>query len=142
SVDKLEKLKKIGCARISFGIEHGNEEFRAKWLSRKVLNSVLVEKMKLVRASGIPFSVNNIMGFPHETRDLAFDTVRLNRNIDSSDRNAYPFTPFHGTPLRAECERLGYLKRGDIVESIVVGGSLLDMPQFRQREVNNIVKTF
>ncbi|MBF0489181.1 MAG: B12-binding domain-containing radical SAM protein [Candidatus Omnitrophica bacterium] len=142
TTERLNKLKEIGCARISFGIEHGNEDFRAKHLRRNVPNQILIERMKLVTESGIPYSVNNIMGFPHETREVAFDTVLLNKSIDSSDRNAYPFTPFHGTPLRKECERLGFLKHEDIVESFVVGGSLLDMPQFPKESVEGLVKTF
>lgn len=139
---RLKKLIDIGCARISFGIEHGNQEFRQKRLQRPVTNDTMIKNFKIVTASGVPYSVNNIMGFPHETRELAFDTIRLNRHIDSTDRNAYPFTPFHGTPLRAEVERLGFLKHQDIVQSMVAQGSLLDMPQFPKAEVNRLTKTF
>ena len=104
--EKLKLLKEIGCARLSFGIEHGNEEFRKRWLQRSTTNALMINNFKNVKDSGIPFSVNNIVGFPHETRELAFDTIRLNRHIDADDRNAYPYTPFHGTPLRVECEKL------------------------------------
>ncbi len=138
----LKLLKKIGCSRISFGVEHGNEKFRREFLRRPVTNETMIKNFKVVKDSGIPFSVNNIMGFPHETYELAFDTIRLNRSIDADDRNAYPFTPFHGTPLRDECERLGFVKNEDIVQSVVVGGSLLNMPQFPQSKIQGVVKTF
>ena len=140
--DKLKLLKEIGCARLSFGIEHGNEEFRKRWLQRSTTNALIINNFKNVKDSGIPFSVNNIVGFPHETRELAFDTIRLNRHVDADDRNAYLYTPFHGTPLRVECEKLGLVKNEDIVQSIVTGESLLDMPQFPKKEVQAIVKTF
>lgn len=140
--EKIGKMKAIGCARISFGIEHGNEKFRQKYLRRKISNQMMLRKFKIIEESEIPFSVNNIMGFPHETRELAFDTIRFNRLINSWDRNAYSFTPFKGTPLREECERLGFVKPDDIVESVIVGGSILDMPQFPLIEVNGLVKTF
>lgn len=142
SAERLNRLKEIGCARISFGIEHGNEEFRRTVLKRPVSNETMIKNFKVVTASGIPYSVNNITGFPHETRELALDSVRLNKEIESTDRNAYPFTPFHGTPLREVCEELGYLKDEDIVQSMVVNGSLLDMPQYPQAQVNSLVKTF
>lgn len=138
----LKLLKKIGCSRISFGVEHGNEKFRRDFLRRPVTNEMMIKNFKVVKDSGIPFSVNNIMGFPHETYELAFDTIRLNRSIEADDRNAYPFTPFHGTPLREECERLGFIKNEDIVQSVVVGGSLLNMPQFPQNRIQGVVKTF
>jgi hypothetical protein len=105
---------------------------------------MMEEKFKIVKDSGIPFSVNNILGFPHETYDMAFDTIRFNRLVDADDRNAYPYTPFHGTPLREECERLGYLKYEDISHSLVVGieDSPLDMPQFPREKVIGLVNTF
>lgn len=140
--ERLEKMRNIGCARMSFGIEHGNEAYRKKWLARPVSNELMLKNFKIVSDAGIPFSVNNILGFPHEDYNLAFDTVRLNKQIDSTDRNAYPFTPFHGTPLRDECERLGLLKNEDIVQSMVASGSILDMPQFPKRQVNGLAKTF
>lgn len=142
SKDRLEQMRDIGCARMSFGIEHGNESYRRKWLARRVSNDVMIKNFKTVSDVGIPFSVNNILGFPHEDYNLAFDTIRLNRQINSTDRNAYPYTPFHGTPLRAECENLGLLKNEDIVQSMVASGSILDMPQFPKRQVNGLAKTF
>ena len=142
--DKMKLLRDIGCARISFGIEHGNEMFRRKWIERPVSNELMLKNFAVVEDSGIPFSVNNIVGFPHETRELAFDTIEFNRKINANDRNAYAFTPFHGTPLRKECERLGYLKNEDISKSLVarIDENPLDMPQFPRAEIGKIVKTF
>jgi len=141
--ENLEKLESIGCARLSFGLEHGNADFRAKKLHRKMPNSLIVEKLKIVREVGIPFSVNNIMGFPEETRELAFDTIELNRQFEADDRNAYQFTPFHGTPLRDECERLGLIKPEQLVKSMVAArDNVLNMPQFNRNEINGIIKTF
>lgn len=144
SEPRVKLLKEIGCARISFGIEHGNEAFRRKWIQRPVSNELMEKNFKIVEASGIPFSVNNILGFPHETEELAFETIRFNRLVNANDRNAYAFTPFHGTPLREECERLGFLKYEDLSRSLLVGidESPLDMPQFPLERVQALVKTF
>ena len=105
-------------------------------------NNVIIEGFKIVRKTGIPFSVNNIIGFPYETRELAFDTINLNREFDADDRNAYPFTPFTGTPLRSLTNELGFTKPNDIVKSMVANGSILNMPQFTRSEVNALCKTF
>ena len=105
-------------------------------------NKVITEGLKIVKEIGIPFSVNNILGFPYETRKLAFDTIKLNRTFEADDRNAYPFTPFTGTPLRKVCEELGFVKNTDIVRSMVANGSILNMPQFNRNEVNGLCKTF
>ena len=105
-------------------------------------NKVITEGLKIVKEIGIPFSVNNILGFPYETRKLAFDTIKINRTFEADDRNAYPFTPFTGTPLRKVCEELGFVKNTDIVKSMVANGSILNMPQFNREEVNGLCKTF
>ncbi|MFQ5650636.1 MAG: B12-binding domain-containing radical SAM protein [bacterium] len=139
---RFKRLRDIGCARISFGLEHGNEKFRKDVIKRPYTNDLLLEKLRIVNRVGIPFSVNNIIGFPYETRELAFDTIEVNRYIDAADRNAYAFTPFTGTPLRETCNKLGLTKKDDIVHSIFVNGSLLEMPQFPQHEINAVLKTF
>ena len=98
--------------------------------------------MKLASKLGFWTSGNFIIGFPYETRELAFDTIRLNLEIDADDRNAYPFTPFHGTPLRKVCDDLGFTKPDQLVQSLVADGSCLDMPQFSKKEVSGLCRTF
>jgi len=141
-LERLQLLKETGCARMSFGLEHGNEEFRATWLKRRMSNEMIVENFAIMNEVGIPFSVNNIMGFPHETRELAFDTVKLNRRFECADRNAFMFTPFTGTPLRDECNRLGFTDPEQVVQSVNTDGTPLDMPQFPRAEVQGLIKTF
>ncbi len=140
--DRFEKLRDIGCARVSFGLEHGNEDFRRKVLRRSMPNSVITSALRLVKEVGIPFSVNNIIGFPGETYDLAFDTVRLNRTFEADDRNAYSFTPFAGTPLRAVAEQQGLIDSKRIVRSLITSGTSLHMPQFPPEQINGLIKTF
>ena len=96
----MSKLKSVGLHRISFGVEHGNEEFRKRILDRRWKNKDIIDKLKIPNKYDIQYSVNNITGFPTETKKLAFDTIELNRNIDAANYNIYSFVPFHGTPLR------------------------------------------
>ena len=59
----------------------------------------IINALKLPHKYGIKFSAYNITGLPHETKKLAFDTIELNRNIDSDNANIWTFTPFHGNTL-------------------------------------------
>ena len=103
------------------------------------------KSIKYAISQGITVRANLIIGFPYETRELAFDTIRLNKTFGAPeivDNNSYPFTPFTGTPLRKLCEELGYVKETDIVNSVMSQGSLLNMPQFSGEEVDGLTKTF
>ena len=67
--ENMSKLKKVGLHRISFGVEHGNEEFRARILDRRWKNKDIIEKLKIPKKYEIQFSTNNITGFPTETKN-------------------------------------------------------------------------
>ena len=138
---KIKKLAEIGLHRISFGIEHGNEKFRIKLLDREWKNKEIIEALKIPRRYGVQFSLNNITGFPTETRELAMDTVELNRKIDSDNQNLYSFVPFHGTPLRKLCEEKGLVTPETITKALT-DKPMLVMPQYTQNEIEGLIKCF
>lgn len=133
-------LKEVGCHRVSVGIEHGNEAFRREVISRAITNDELIARTNLL-GSQIPVSVNNITGFPTETRELAFDTIRLNRALEVDTMNCYTFTPYHGTPLRDMAVRMGLLDP-DAVTCSLTSGSILRMPQYPPDEIAGVVRCF
>lgn len=139
--DRVRKLAEIGMFRMAFGIEHGNEEFRRKVIKRNVSNKKIIESLKIVNDLKVPFSVNNILGFPYETRELTFDTIELNRHIDTNSMNAYSFSPFHGTPLRAIAEKEGYIEPGTIARSLTKP-TLLRMPQYPPEQIEGMRRCF
>ena len=137
----IKKLTKVGLYRISFGLEHGNEKFRKEVLGRGWKNEDIIEKLKIPYQYGVAFSVNNITGFPKETKKLAFDTIEINRHIKSDNQNIYSFVPFHGTPLRKMCEDLGLIDHETITKCNTMA-SQLNMPQYPPHEINEIKKCF
>jgi len=139
---KMKKLAEVGLDRMSFGVEHGNEEFRAKILDRRWSNKDIVEKLKIPHKYGVKYSVNNITGFPHETKKLAYDTIELNRQFDSDNQNLTTFVPFHGTPLRKMCEDLGLIKPETITKCLNDDDGVLNMPQYPPHEIKEIKKCF
>jgi len=143
----MKKLVDVGLDRISFGIEHGNEEFRKKILDRRWSNEKIIEKLKIPNKYGISYTLNNITGLPTETKKLAFDTIELNRQIDADNSNISTFVPFHGTPLRRMCEDLGLIKPETIVKSTAANPDeadigQLNMPQYPPHEIREIRKCF
>ena len=139
--EKLKKLKDVGLMRMAFGLEHGNEEFRTKMLDRRWKNKDIIEAMKVPKELDIDFSVNNITGFPNETRDLVFDTIEINRDIDATNYNIYTFVPFHGTPLRKLTDKMKLTSHNTITKCLS-DQSQLHMPQYTPEQIEGIKRTF
>lgn len=138
--EKVDLLKSVNCHRVSIGIEHGNEKFRREVVDRRISNDELIDRTNLLGRK-IPVSVNNITGFPLETRDLAFDTIRLNQRLEVDTMNCYTFMPYHGTPLRKVAIDRGYLEPNAVTCSLTAG-SILDMPQYPSSEIRKVVRVF
>ncbi|MCX5715168.1 MAG: radical SAM protein [Candidatus Omnitrophica bacterium] len=141
SEDKIRLLKEMNCDRISIGIEHGNEEFRKKRLNKFFTNKQVISAFKILDKYEIPVTVNNIIGFPEETRELAFDTIRLNRSITADSINAFFFVPYSGTPLRQYCIDRGFMSP-DAQTNSLMRSTILNMPQFTAEEIGGLVRTF
>lgn len=139
--ERVQILEEMGCHRLSIGIEHGNEEFRQKFLKRKVSNREIVQAFRWLEKSNIQITVNNIIGFPEETRELIFDTIRLNRQLKTDSVNAYVFVPYHGTPLHKLCLEKGYISKYTHTAA-PTKDTVLDMPQLSKQEIQGLLRTF
>ncbi|TRZ52592.1 MAG: radical SAM protein [Dehalococcoidia bacterium] len=139
--EKIKILKEMNCKNLQFGIEQGNEEFRAGVLKRHYTNKQMVEAFKIVEKHGIQYTVNNIIGFPDETRELIFDTINVNRQINPTTINCYFFTPYRGTYLRQYCVEKGYLDKDADVHQLLDGAELR-MGSITYHELKGLQRTF
>ena len=138
---KIEILKQMNCNRMSVGIEHGNEKFRKKILNKDFTNKQVIKAFKILDKHQLKVSVNNVIGFPDETRKLVFDTIKLNRKIKFDSINGFVFQPYRGTKLREYCKEKGYLKDENISDNLI-GHSILEMPQLSRDEIEGLLRTF
>ncbi len=128
--ENLKRLKEIGCYRVSFGIECGNEDYRKNVLKRFVSNDKLREHLDIIADSSVVFSVNLIIGFPGETRDLIMDTVEFVRTVRGYDTiTVSMFTPYHGTELRAVAEKNDWMDDPKAITVHTTSRSMLNMPE-------------
>ena len=137
-------LKDVGCYRISFGLEHGNEEFRRKRLLRRMTNEFILQQSQIVSKVGIPYTLNNIIGLPYETRELFFETVKLNKQIATFDSlSVNVFVPYHGTPMREWAIQEGWLDP-DRQTTSVISESILEMPPpyLSAKEIMSLQRVF
>jgi radical SAM superfamily enzyme YgiQ (UPF0313 family) len=138
---RVRNLELVNCNRISFGLEHGNEEFRRKIVGKSFTNKQMVDVFKLMDNYSIPITVNNILGFPGETRELVFDTIELNRQLGTDSVNAYIFTPYRGTSMYNDAASKGYIDPDAETNSIITS-SILTMSTMSKDEIMGLVRTF
>ena len=139
--EKIKILKGMNCQNLQFGIEHGNEEFRARVLNRLYTNEQMLKAFEMVEKYQIAYTVNNIIGFPGETRELVFDTINFNRRINPSTINCYFFTPYKGTALYKYCIENGYLDKNARVHQLLDGVEL-KMDSISYKELKGLQRTF
>jgi len=139
--EKIKLLKEHGCADFQLGIEHGNEKFRKKWLKRNNTNKQILDACELLEQYEIPYTVNNIIGFPDETRELIFDTIELNRRINPKTHNCFMMNPYKGTWMYEYCVKEGLLEP-EAVSKQLIGGKDIKYRYMTKEELLGLQRTF
>jgi len=139
---RLRCLEEVNCNRISIGIEHGNEEFRKKVVGKSFSNDQVVKVFAMLKQSSIPVTVNNIIGFPDDTREMIFDTIELNRQLDADSVNAYFFMPYRGTGMFDIAVQKGYYDPDKMETRSLMQGPVMKLPTITSEELMGLVRTF
>ena len=137
-------LEEMNMLRTSIGLEHGNSEYRKKYLKRNVSDEVQIRAFEILAEKKYVSSANCIIGMPDENRELIFDTInfmrKLPRNIEAT--GAFIFAPYHGTPLRELAIQKGYIKEEEIASISNTTHSMLNMPSISKEEISGLARTF
>jgi radical SAM superfamily enzyme YgiQ (UPF0313 family) len=139
--EKIKMLENINCHRLSIGIESGNEEYAHTMLLRNVSNKKIIEACQIVAESTIELSVNNVVGFPDETREMMFDTIELNRKINALSHSCSIFQPYHGTTLHKHCIKKGYIDANEMAENLTYA-SPIRQNHISKKEIEGMAKCF
>jgi len=110
SEDFCRTAAEAGCHTIWFGIESGDEKYRAEMLGRKMKNQQIIDAAENCKKAGINRLTFNIVGMPLETAANMRETLSLNQRIAPEFFFFFPYIPLRGTPLYEVAEKEGLLR--------------------------------
>jgi anaerobic magnesium-protoporphyrin IX monomethyl ester cyclase len=146
--DRVKKLLDVGLYWVTMGIEHGNENFRKKYLKRSYKNKDAVNAVKIFKDLNKGLSLNSIIGFPHEDRSLIFDTINFNKflfNINPDiECNVCIFTPFKGSEMHDLCIKDNLVDQDVLNSGKPVAGdcNIMNYSEIWKKELDGLAKVF
>jgi anaerobic magnesium-protoporphyrin IX monomethyl ester cyclase len=133
----LIKMRAAGCVSVWSGVESG---------SQKVLDSmhkgITTEQTERVfgwiRELGLKPVPNVILGFPGETKETAWKTIKFVEKISPDEVGFYNVaTPFPGTPLYDQVKKNGWLRVADFDKYDTVT-PIFETPWLSMKELKEI----
>jgi anaerobic magnesium-protoporphyrin IX monomethyl ester cyclase len=103
----LQLMEKAGCESLAVGIESGNERVQ-KVIQKKVTVQKIREQARMIaNCSGIQITGFFMIGFPDETEEEIWDTLRLANELPLKRANFNVVMPIPGTAIFNEAIRTG-----------------------------------
>lgn len=131
-----ELMKKAGFRKLILGIESASER-TIDILDKSLTREQIIEGCKMATKAGLQPHLTMMVGYPWETREDAYETLKLARylmhNGLAHHLQATVIMPYPGTPLFDLCQRNGWIRfdetayeRYDMTEPVCV---LTDMDE-------------
>jgi len=135
-------LADAGAYTISMGVETGNEQLRLGLLNKRVTNAQLEKAASALHRHGIGVLTSNVVGWPGETVDHAFETIELNQKIKTDYVYFTVFQPYPKLPLTNKLQAEGALAgiKPEDFNATMFRGSMLK--QGNIHELTNLHKFF
>lgn len=110
SVDEelLSKIKEAGGYWVGFGIESGSKQV-LKLMNKNLDLDLSARNVRAAKRAGFFVGSNMIVGYPGETRDDLRESLRYFQRLGLDSCAIVNLIPFPKTPVRALCEKNGYL---------------------------------
>ena len=110
-------------------------------LHRNYSNEEFIRSCKVLKDLKISFSVNVIIGFPFETREMIFDSIRLLKDIRPDGVSTHIYNPYHGSEMRMLCEQNGLISKDLIAEDFFQADYCLKNPTITKSEILGLFRT-
>jgi len=144
SEEKIALMQKHGIPfQVSLGVESGADHILSEICNRKCTSGQIVSAFDILHAHKIRTNAYFMIGFPYETRQDFFKTVRLYRRIKPSVSSVSIFQPLPGQELTKLCIEKGFITGREPMATFT-SHSILNMPSpyLSAKEIKNLWRVF
>ncbi|HYA77191.1 MAG TPA: radical SAM protein [Verrucomicrobiae bacterium] len=109
----LFKMKDAGCVAVWFGVESSSQQVLND-MRKGITTEQTIRVFSWLREAGMMPVPNVVLGFPGETKESAWKTIKFVEKISPDNICCYDAaTPFPGTPMYELAKKEGWLKITD-----------------------------
>ncbi|MCJ7762576.1 radical SAM protein, partial [Candidatus Bathyarchaeota archaeon] len=109
----LLEMKNAGCVSVWFGVESGTQQVLDE-MKKGISPEQTIKTIKLVMELGLKPVPNVLLGFPGETEETAWKTIRFAEKVSPDEIAFYNIaTPYPGTPMYDHVIKNGWLRVTD-----------------------------
>jgi radical SAM superfamily enzyme YgiQ (UPF0313 family) len=109
----LLKMKEAGCVSVWFGVESGVQQVLDE-MRKGISTEQTIRAVGWVRELGLKPVPNVLLGFPGETKETAWKTIKFAEKISPDEVAFYNIaTPYPGTPMYDLVKKNGWLRITD-----------------------------
>jgi anaerobic magnesium-protoporphyrin IX monomethyl ester cyclase len=135
--DLLTKMKAAGCISVWFGVESGTQQVLDE-MKKGISVEQTLEVLSWVRELGLKPVPNVLLGFPGETKESAWETIKFAEKLSPDDVAFYNLaTPFPGTPMYDMIVKNGWLRITDF-DKYDTATPVFETPWLSMKELKNL----
>jgi radical SAM superfamily enzyme YgiQ (UPF0313 family) len=129
-------MKDAGCFAVWLGLESGSQQIMDAM--KKGLTIKKTKKaFRLAKELGMITIANVVLGFPGETKETAWETIKLVEEINPDDIGYYIATPYPGTPMADYVQKMGWIKITDF-DRYDTATPIFEIPTMTMQELREI----
>jgi len=134
--DLLQKMRNAGCVAVWFGVEAGSQQVIDS-MGKGFTANMTKKAFKLAKEVGLMTIASVVFGFPGETRETAMETIKFILEINPDDVGYYIATPYPGTPMADNVEKMGWLRVTDF-DKYDTATPIFELPTLSMQELREI----
>jgi radical SAM superfamily enzyme YgiQ (UPF0313 family) len=140
SQENIRLMKKAGCLGLKFGVESADPDVLKQMHKGTVSAEKALKFRELLAKEEIWSHATFTIGHPKDTHESIKATINFAKKLSPDSLQFAMVTPIPGTPFYNELKTNGYLLTDDLTKYDGGNYSVINMPQLKNNEIEELYK--